>query len=395
MSYKLYNTISLSHIYKLIFFIGLFAINISIIEIFELFASFDIFGIIIIIMTVLSVSVIMFNGRHIKDRNFIVIIASILLFYIYLYISSISEFYAYGMIKAYVGVLLPLTIIMFFSPYIWNKNEVLSFLLFSIIAISIFAIGFKINYGIFDREVNFGLFGPITYGWFMGFGILSVMLRTKPFKYSLLLVLFFFLQMIWTGSKGPLFAFLLIVIIYYRSNIINFFIKYYLLLIPIFLLIVFVGYFAINSSMNSGILEIRQISTVVSLVENPGRFIAEEGAGSVGSRMNLIKEAFNGFINKPLFGHGFGSFPSITKSHHDYPHNIFMELMVETGLLGLLFFIFVLGVLIYRNPLKWFGLFGILILSFSGDLSYFRYVLFILLIGHLISFSDRKLIEEI
>lgn len=372
------------------FFIGLLAVNISIVELLGLTIISEFLFAFYIIITLLSFSIILLNINKANDRKLYFIVFVLFVFYLFLIISAFAGDLQYGFRKAYAGILLPTTLAVFFIPYKWKKDEILTALLYAVLLISVFAISYKLNYGFFDRSVNFGWFGPITYGWFMSFGVLAVLLRSKSLKYSLIFYLFFFIQLVWTESKGPLFALLFILLLYNRRNIIFFMKKYYYMVIPAILLLFYLNYNA--SQINSGVLEIRQFNTIIQMLENPQRFISEEGAGSIGSRINLYNEAVCYFSKEPLIGQGFGSFPELTKSHHNYPHNVFLEVLMETGILGLLLFVFVLFVLIYDNSFKWFGYFGILILSFSGDVSYLRYIIFILLIGHFIDMPSKKAI---
>lgn len=56
------------------------------------------------------------------------------------------------------------------------------------------------------------------------------------------------------------------------------------------------------------------------------------------SRAQLYNEAFTGFLNKPLLGHGIASF----RQYEIYPHNLFLEMMYETGILMVVPMIFYL-----------------------------------------------------
>lgn len=54
------------------------------------------------------------------------------------------------------------------------------------------------------------------------------------------------------------------------------------------------------------------------------------------------------FFQKPFFGWGTGSFASIVNEFIKYPHNIFVELSMETGIIGLILFILFLVIVIYN-----------------------------------------------
>jgi len=94
----------------------------------------------------------------------------------------------------------------------------------------------------------------------------------------------------------------------------------------------------------------------------------EEDISSLVSRGILINEAVSIGRQFPLLGVGIGNYydhlPSFMKNQRYrmigqnrnfldatllYPHNLFVQIFVETGLLGLLFFLFILGVFIKKD----------------------------------------------
>lgn len=62
---------------------------------------------------------------------------------------------------------------------------------------------------------------------------------------------------------------------------------------------------------------------------------------SVAGRLQLYSDAFGLIREAPLFGHGIGSFGYLTdyQGLDSYPHNIFLEILVNTGLVGLVLFL--------------------------------------------------------
>jgi O-antigen ligase len=138
-----------------------------------------------------------------------------------------------------------------------------------------------------------------------------------------------------TGARMPLIAFILIFlimtfrgiryekgIIYYTKNT-----KYILIL---FMLVVIAATFI----MKSGVF-----STTISRLEV--LFTEHNGGNSANGRIERYKVALEMFKNHPVFGCGIGSFPLFFSSidSRDYPHNIFLELLSETGMVGFLVFI--------------------------------------------------------
>lgn len=78
-----------------------------------------------------------------------------------------------------------------------------------------------------------------------------------------------------------------------------------------------------------------------------------DGGASVVNRFDRLDVGMTMFSQNPLFGKGIGSFPVFYASNdvNDYPHNIFVELLSETGLVGLSIFIllFTYAVIKYIN----------------------------------------------
>lgn len=62
---------------------------------------------------------------------------------------------------------------------------------------------------------------------------------------------------------------------------------------------------------------------------------------SVAGRLDLYNEAFDLIQQAPLLGHGIGSFGYLTdyQGLSSYPHNIFLEILVNTGVVGLVLFL--------------------------------------------------------
>jgi O-antigen ligase len=70
---------------------------------------------------------------------------------------------------------------------------------------------------------------------------------------------------------------------------------------------------------------------------------------SARSRLGIYAQAFKAISEAPIFGHGLGSLGDIVNYSEPgaYPHNMFLEIMIDTGLVGLMLF---LGALL---PMGW------------------------------------------
>ena len=75
-------------------------------------------------------------------------------------------------------------------------------------------------------------------------------------------------------------------------------------------------------------------------------FTQEAGGGSAGERLIFYKGAIDIASTAPLMGHGVGSWP-VKMGFGDilsYPHNIFLEILAEGGLIGILLFLLAVSI---------------------------------------------------
>lgn len=109
------------------------------------------------------------------------------------------------------------------------------------------------------------------------------------------------------------------------------------------------------------------------------------------TRVQLVIESFDLWSQSPILGHGVGSYERLTATHVQYPHNIFLELLVETGFIGFGIFVLILTIAVRHiirariytgNPL-YSGIFALFVFMFlstlvSFDLNDNRQLLFII-----------------
>jgi O-antigen ligase len=119
------------------------------------------------------------------------------------------------------------------------------------------------------------------------------------------------------------------------------------------------------------------------------------------SRLTIWKKTFALICEKPIIGYGMerGRKEVLTKTKYNHPHNEFIYITLEFGVIGLTCFLFWLGILVYRTitqPLQWrcFGFFVIVVLFIDSmtncALSYDQEAhLFLVLIAILFA-MDRK-----
>lgn len=73
-------------------------------------------------------------------------------------------------------------------------------------------------------------------------------------------------------------------------------------------------------------------------------------AGNTSYRAEVWQECWRYFLQSPLWGHGIGAYARMERVYADIssPHNIFISILLELGVLGLLSYLFFFGLIIWR-----------------------------------------------
>lgn len=164
-----------------------------------------------------------------------------------------------------------------------------------------------------------------------------------------------------TGSRGPLLALLAVLLWLAASK------RQDLRRTSI----AFVGLSLVTIALVSGLLNASRgnlmaayfLRTYADPLEDP----------NIATRLTLFRCAFQMWATRPLLGHGLGAFAvEITGASglREYPHNVVLELLSETGIVGLLMFLAALTCAFRRAQNRWTHVFVFLFLSAmtSGDL---------------------------
>jgi len=168
-----------------------------------------------------------------------------------------------------------------------------------------------------------------------------------------------------TGSRGPLVAFIFSIVL------VGFFTKRYSLKtkLTVVLLLGVIGFQILSYFFENIVTRFSALSADYSSI----------------IRIYSIYNGIIFFLQKPIWGWGTGSFSSLVSDYIKYPHNIFIELAMEIGIVGVLIFIIFLGIVIFnffylRRKVKnssqsillqlnyFFFLFGFFNSQFSGDI---------------------------
>ena len=168
--------------------------------------------------------------------------------------------------------------------------------------------------------------------------------KNQIFWMQWLIILTAFIFLVASGGRGPLLIVLLIfgVYLFYQLILFLVFFKIKKLILPIVLISTMVGGFFMLVSTNS----IESNSRVFKLFENSmERFEtlknSKGGGGSAYSRVLYTKFSIDKINQQPIWGYGIGSFGFEYNNidEKDYPHNIFLEVWFELGIIPLLLLI--------------------------------------------------------
>jgi len=140
-----------------------------------------------------------------------------------------------------------------------------------------------------------------------------------------------FIFMIMIGGKGPVILFILIYTLYYLFRT-----KFTLKKVLVFLI---VSLLFVNS------LSFFQENKISRLLYSRVTSFSEDK-----SRQNLFYTSLSILKDKFVFGTGYGGFGMAAENKDErlYPHNIILEIFVETGIIGLVLILLVLGYLFFR-----------------------------------------------
>lgn len=156
----------------------------------------------------------------------------------------------------------------------------------------------------------------------------------RVFGYAVLLLML--TAMVVSGGRGPLLFLLLIFFI-----------------IIIFNIKLSKGFIFLAAIISSVIYTISKTNLLIfqTLVIRINHALYEIGGGdSISGRMDRFDKAIQMFGDSPIIGYGISSFTQIYNNGRsiEYPHNIFLELASELGLIGLILFLSMFFLALFR-----------------------------------------------
>jgi len=142
------------------------------------------------------------------------------------------------------------------------------------------------------------------------------------FIYSVLFIAQFSACLL-SGGRGGLVLFL---VLFVYSFVIHYGIrKFYKILLPT-IIVLLIAWFLIPRIMEAFDINVKGLTRIIKFFN---RGFVDEG------RSNLFSQSIETFLESPLIGNGIGS---IFFYLHSYSHNLFLDILSETGLIGLVFF---------------------------------------------------------
>ena len=335
------------------------------------------------ILLIAFLSHYVFSGKFIISKN---VITALVIFISYLFIKTIPEYSLIGIMKffkiSFIGV--PI----FFSAYVIARNSKTMQLMFNFIlyfALIISCAMFIIF--VYKSPESRSIFlhgGYQLTGYTIGAAFIYALAIRDQLATSILII--------GLAINGCVAATLLSILIsfficIYRRDIHLFLFS---LLIPITLILIFswnVSTLPIVKAIEGKYLGVNSVlvyseqntqkNNLNDIPHNfqksfPSNYASNEASVD---RLWMFIDALVKFKEAPFFGHGFGKL-NYGLAGYEYPHNILLELLAETGVVGLSIFIFLIVFICFpmqfslnSTPLISIGIFFMAISLLSGDLS--------------------------
>jgi len=299
---------------------------------------------IILLIAAINIAVIIANilksmskTRDVKFsvKNLLYTFTLLILYTIAFIVSNAGSYSVYKLQTFLLWVFIPTVAISF----MW-KNQNSNQCLFSFILVGIFTsinILLYSSYS-FSNRLVYGNVNPIWIARMLGLSslicIIKFIINNKSNKIYLLFATVFIVEIIFTGSRGPLLSMIIAILFYILSSKQYFSKKIIkLVLMGLLLLIVIISFVPLD------IINAR--FTNLDL-ENQ----------SFQARISFMRLGIEAFADKPLLGQGLGGY-SMYAFHTDervYPHNLIVETLSEFGLLG--FIMLIIGACTFVTSLK-------------------------------------------
>lgn len=251
-----------------------------------------------------------------------------------------------------------------------------------LLTLFIAAIFWKLKFGFWDRHIIYFLNGPIVFGRIMAVGFFISLLFIKESRIYTVYSMIFLFGVFWSMSKGPILAILVCMLfIAFKKN------KKYFILLTFFLMMTIFPIISGLVDLSETPLKRIQIGfQVLSGISD-----SSSAAGSLDLRKDMIISTINVIQDNYVTGVGPGNWSKTLNSYFTYPHNIFLEVYSELGILtGSLFLIpYCLFIFFYKNFLFPIPLFFLISHQVSGDVADARWLLLFSVVVFSISINNK------
>lgn len=320
-----------------------------------------------------------------------VVFVTLYLFLVFLVIGMLrTDDAAYALLKIDGGIIVPLltSLVAIESIRKHGHTKTCKAMCWVLFGLLIATVLYKLRFGFFDRTVRFFLNGPIVFSWLMGIlAILSLHLAIKAgSKIHYLLFLFAFLAVLWSMSKGPLVALSATLILYFITNLNSK--KAASVFFGVCMMIFTTVYFLRDALLSSRYMAIFRVSDGDGVDE-----------GSVGARMGMWTDSIGLAHDHPLFGVGLANWQFYTDTEFFYPHNFILELASEMGIVFTALMVAAIAIAGWKiRKCVFFPVVAFLFicLMFSGDTTYIRYPLALLITSYCVRhlWGDQKSCQQ-
>ena len=295
-----------------------------------------------------SIFIILFFSTVILIKSLKINLNKILLyiFYCILIISNLVLWSIYGVtdygLEKFINLVLiplPISLVIIEKFQIRDRNLMINILLGISVFLFVLTLFNLSNLSLTRSGVLGG--GPIVLSRWLCFGAVIVLFHPRIKRFKVIYILLFLFAALFTGSRGPLFSFFLVMILYYFFN----FRKVFFRVVALFSFLIFLLF------VTGAFEQLSQYKTVSRVFMNLG----EGGLRKSTGRSFLFESSIQEMIEYPS-GVGSGNFVEYTdrsnffknKNLH-YPHNLFFEIATEFGIITLLFFLVYLIQSIYLS----------------------------------------------
>jgi len=319
------------------------------------------FSLILSLVYIVSICILITSIKNVKLGK---TKKTLLLFYSYLFIitpilwiifeymeygfhNTTYEYMEYGILKYlnFILIVIPISIIISERFNYHDVSYLFKILLFLTLTLSVLGVVELLS----DIEGRLSVLGggPIVFARWMNFSILILIFypQTKWKSIRYLLVVLFMLLSFAAGSRGPVFAVLISLAVYFALNFRRTFYK------VILFSVLFISAI-MATSIGEKVIKLGGVDRIVMNITGGG------SVQSTGARIDFLDRSLALLIEKP-YGVGCGNWQVQANKNnskylmaHAYPHNLLFELINEYGILAGLIFLLLMWQTFYLSYQK-------------------------------------------